>query len=183
MLPDLEGDNAVIRWFSNNAPIRVKFKVLLVIYTTVALSGIVTTYLAAITPPEQAGIYPYIGGVMALLTVATALISGKVIGNPYVATVVRTEALAAGDFASPILFTDHRDCVGRLATALSTFRDNAQEIAAARAARKSSCRRSAPVSAGSPRAISADISTTPFPRITNNCVATITRRSTHSAMR
>ena len=136
MLPDMEGDNAVLRWFSKNAPIRVKFMVLLVVYATVALSGVVTTYLAAVTPPEHAGIFPYVAGVMALVTIATALVSGKVICDPYVATVVRTEALAAGELASPILFTDHGDCVGRLATALSTFRDNAQEIAAARAAQE-----------------------------------------------
>ena len=136
MLPAMEGDNAVISWFSNDAPIRVKFRVLLVIYTIVALSGIATTYLAAITPPEQATIYPYIGGVMALLTIGTSIVSSRAICDPYVTTVLRTEALAAGDLSSPILFTDHRDCVGRLGRALSIFRDNAQEITNARAAQE-----------------------------------------------
>ncbi|WP_267382439.1 MULTISPECIES: methyl-accepting chemotaxis protein [unclassified Sphingomonas] len=121
-------------WFSKTAPIRTKFKVLLCIYTTIALSGMATTYLAAITPPEQAGRYTIIGVVMVLLTIATTLWSAQAISDPYVTTVVRMEGLAAGDLISPIEHTDHRDCVGRLTVAMGTFRDNAQHIADARAA-------------------------------------------------
>jgi methyl-accepting chemotaxis protein len=48
------------------------------------------------------------------------------IAGPYVTTVVRMEALAAGDLSSPIRFTDYEDCVGRLTRAMFTFRDSAQ---------------------------------------------------------
>ena len=47
--------------------------------------------------------------------------------DPYVNTVVRMEALAAGDLESPIAYTDYNDCVGRMAKAMFTFRDTAQE--------------------------------------------------------
>jgi methyl-accepting chemotaxis protein len=121
-------------WFSKTAPIRTKFKVLLCIYTAVALGGMATTYFAAITPPEQAGRYTIIGAVMVLLTMATTLWSAKAISDPYVTTVVRMEGLAAGDLTTPIQHTDHRDCVGRLTVAMGTFRDNAQHVADARTA-------------------------------------------------
>jgi methyl-accepting chemotaxis protein len=38
------------------------------------------------------------------------------------------EALAAGDATSPIAYTDHTDCVGRMTKAMATFRDNAAEV-------------------------------------------------------
>lgn len=38
---------------------------------------------------------------------------------------VRMEALAAGDFSSPIAFVDHADCVGRICRGMSGFRDAA----------------------------------------------------------
>jgi methyl-accepting chemotaxis protein len=49
----------------------------------------------------------------------------EAIAGPYVTTVVRMEALAAGDLASPIQFTTYRDCVGRLTKAMFTFKEAA----------------------------------------------------------
>lgn len=51
----------------------------------------------------------------------------KAIADPYVTTVVRMEALAAGDLDSEILFTEYQDCVGRLTRAMHSFRDAALE--------------------------------------------------------
>jgi methyl-accepting chemotaxis protein len=46
---------------------------------------------------------------------------------------VRMEGLAAGDLDAPIAFTQHKDCVGRLARAMHTFRDDAAAKIAAEA--------------------------------------------------
>jgi len=51
--------------------------------------------------------------------------------DPYVATVVRMEALARGDLDSPIRYTEHSDCVGRMTKAMDVFRANALEVAKA----------------------------------------------------
>ncbi len=61
------------------------------------------------------------------------LVSGSLICTPYVNTVLRMEALAAGDTKSPIAYTDYRDCVGRMTKAMSVFRDNADKIEASAA--------------------------------------------------
>ncbi|WP_245824994.1 methyl-accepting chemotaxis protein [Sphingomonas azotifigens] len=60
----------------------------------------------------------------------------RAICDPYVTTVVRMEALAAGDLESEIRFTDYSDCVGRMTKAMFTFRDAAlvqQQMAATQA--------------------------------------------------
>ena len=119
-------------WFRNDAPIHIKFRILILIYSATAIGSIVATCFAVIMPGDQPAMYPAIVAAMAAVTIATAVYSAKAISTPYVTTVLRTEALAAGDLTSPILFTDHRDCVGRLTTAISVFRDIAQEIASPR---------------------------------------------------
>ncbi len=130
----LQGEVDVLNWFANNAPIRTKFRVLAVLYTLVSVGGIATTYLAAMSDPAEAMTLVWAGVGLAALTVVISMVSGKLISDPYVTTVVRTEALAAGDLASPIQFTDHGDCIGRLTKALAVFRDNAQLVEEARAA-------------------------------------------------
>jgi methyl-accepting chemotaxis protein len=86
--------------------------------------------LTAIAP-----IATLIGGANAAITlggIATLIAAGMgawfriAIAGPYVATVVRMEALATGDLTSPIEFTDYRDCVGRMTKAMFAFRDSAQ---------------------------------------------------------
>jgi methyl-accepting chemotaxis protein len=63
------------------------------------------------------------------LTVATVLTAKTLICDPYVTTVLRMEALAVGDTTSDIQFQDHtRDCVGRMARAMNTFRDTAVKV-------------------------------------------------------
>ena len=57
--------------------------------------------------------------------VAAGFAFGRIIAVPYVAIVERMESLAAGDLESPIPFTQHLDCVGRIAKAIVSFRDSA----------------------------------------------------------
>ncbi|HEY1124283.1 MAG TPA: methyl-accepting chemotaxis protein [Sphingobium sp.] len=108
-------------WFEKTAPIRSKFGALLVVHT--CLSAI---SLFAIVLAWQG--FPYIGlglglGALALTVLAVQVAKG-LICNPYVNTVLRMEALAAGDTQSPIAYTDHQDCVGRMTKAMEVFRDN-----------------------------------------------------------
>lgn len=60
-----------------------------------------------------------------LLTITVMLNAKRMICDPYIATVERTEGLASGDLDSPIGRTDYSDCVGRLSRALNVFRDQA----------------------------------------------------------
>ncbi len=110
-----------MHWFQATAPIRQKlyiaFSSLIGVMTLVAL-------IAFLAPPMIA--LPLV----ALLIGGAAIQCARyraAIADPYVSTVVRMEALAAGDLASPIQFTDYQDCVGRMTKAMHTFRDNAVE--------------------------------------------------------
>ena len=123
-------------WFEKTAPIRTKFKVLLGVHGTVAAAGVATTYLAAQANPTEAMVYLAIAGTLFVLTVITVLASGKMITDPYVATVARMEGLAAGDLATPIAYTHYRDCVGRMTRAMEVFKQNAEDIQTAAAAQK-----------------------------------------------
>jgi methyl-accepting chemotaxis protein len=114
----------MLEWFEKEAPIRSKFKALLAVHTGLAGIGVATTGLAL------AGSLPatvLLGGAGFAFagTIATVLLASRLISTPYVDTVLRMEALAAGDTHSEIRYTDHRDCVGRMTRAMATFRDSA----------------------------------------------------------
>ena len=113
-------------WFTRQAPIRVKFKALLVVHTLWGVCGVGATVLAAMGM-STAG-YALAAAALAG-AIATVVTSGKLICDPYVDTVVRMEGLAAGDLDSHIAYSDHTDCVGRMVTAMNTFRDNARAVA------------------------------------------------------
>lgn len=121
----------MLDWFEKSAPIRTKFKALLGVHTAIASTGVVTTWLAGGSPA-------LVGGAAAACaaTAITVLVSGKRVCDPYVNTVVRMEALAAGDTETPIQYTDYTDCVGRMTKAMSAFRDNAVEVQRNRAAQE-----------------------------------------------
>ncbi|RXR28762.1 methyl-accepting chemotaxis protein [Sphingobium fluviale] len=113
-------------WFKRQAPIRVKFKALLIIHTLWGICGVGATVLAGMGM-TSAG---YALAAVALSgAIASVIISGKLICDPYVDTVVRMEGLAAGDLESHIAYSDHADCVGRMVAAMGTFRDNARVVA------------------------------------------------------
>ncbi|MBB3694151.1 methyl-accepting chemotaxis protein [Sphingomonas sp. BK580] len=124
----------MIAWFAQHAPVRTKFKVLLVIQIVVASLSVAAVYAAAMTPPDRVWSVMAWGCGLVLVPVLLTWWSGRVISDPYVATVVRMEGLAAGDLTSPIRRTEHRDCVGRMTRAMEVFRANAEAVQRSNAA-------------------------------------------------
>ena len=113
----------MMTWYREAAPIRQKLFVTFCIMTAlVAVGGLGATLATWIAGPV-------VGIGVAAASAAVTAIAGAwfraAIADPYVTTVVRMEALAAGDLSSPIQFTDYADCVGRMTTAMFTFRDTA----------------------------------------------------------
>jgi hypothetical protein len=108
----------MLNWFEKSAPIKLKFKVLLVILGLFTAGGIATTYLAALADPAQVHVYLAVACVLTALTMATVFVAGKLISDPYVATVVRMEGLAAGDLTTPIANTAIRGSQTKAASAI-----------------------------------------------------------------
>jgi methyl-accepting chemotaxis protein len=108
-----------VNWFEAVAPIRLKTKIAFGSLT--ALTGV--TALSAVFGSAVATLC------LGLAATALSAVLGarfrRAICDPYVATVVRMEGLAAGDLNSPIAFTDYKDCVGRMTGAMFTFRSTA----------------------------------------------------------
>ncbi|WP_298191181.1 methyl-accepting chemotaxis protein [Novosphingobium sp.] len=112
----------MLEWFEKRAPIRSKFIALLSVHLGLVASAGLGTALAL----AGFGMVALLAPAAALaLTAIVVLQARRMICDPYVATVVRTEALAAGDLDRPIDHTDYGDCVGRLSRALGVFRDQA----------------------------------------------------------
>ena len=108
-----------MNWFRCHAPIRLKLKI--AFGSLVAVMAVVAL-VAMLLPPLFAA--PLVAVLIAGAAVQ-AMRYRSAIADPYVSTVVRMEALAAGDLDSAIAFTDYQDCVGRMTRAMLTFRDNA----------------------------------------------------------
>ncbi len=109
----------MLHWLEVKAPIREKLKV-----TFGAMIGImvVLAVLNLVLPHwVMLGLNVV---VIASAFVLTRMFS-RVIADPYVATVVRMEGLAAGNLAAPIAYTDYQDCVGRISRGMLVFRDAA----------------------------------------------------------
>ncbi|MBB4154345.1 methyl-accepting chemotaxis protein [Sphingomonas jinjuensis] len=122
----------MFRWFEKDAPIKLKFKVLLIVQALMSAGGMACTFAAGLAEPAQ-GIY-FVAAAAVVSTIAIAILglAGKVISDPYVATVVRMEGLAAGDLTTPIHNTEFKDCIGRISRAMEVFRTNAEQIRQAR---------------------------------------------------
>ncbi|WP_342249020.1 methyl-accepting chemotaxis protein [Sphingomonas sp. OTU376] len=108
-------------WFREKAPIRQK--TLVAFGSLVALIALLG--LVALARGEFVT-----AGLSACVALGAAILSAhyrKAICDPYVDTVVRMEGLAAGDLSSPIAYTSHEDCVGRMTRAMFTFRDTAEK--------------------------------------------------------
>jgi len=108
-----------MEWFKTVAPIRTK---LLVAFGSLASLPLFICLIGLIMgnmPMAVAGL------VSALVAVPLGAFYRRHIADPYVITTVRMEALAEGDLASPIAFTDQADCVGRICRGMSGFRDAA----------------------------------------------------------
>jgi len=120
----------MLRWFSNDAPIRAKFTVLIVLFTI--YTGVAALYpLARGEGGDFSSAHTWMPIAAMIATLITALAAKKMICDPYVTTVVRMEALAAGDLTSTIHHTENRDCVGRMTKAMAIFQDNAAKVAKA----------------------------------------------------
>jgi methyl-accepting chemotaxis protein len=125
-----------MKWYVQKAPVRLKLAIAFAVqFALVALAGT----LVGTEGGTGAG-----HAIFAAVLVASAIagiVCRAAIANPYVATVERMEALAADDITTPINFTAHTDCVGRMTVAMETFRKSAvarreaeAEAAAVRAA-------------------------------------------------
>ncbi|WP_086608163.1 HAMP domain-containing protein [Erythrobacter donghaensis] len=117
----------MLNWFTKDAPIRQKFMVL------AAAGGMLGAVNLLAATLVWLGSAPPLTGVIAALVTITAvtgmlLLARTLICDPYVETVVRMEALAAGDLTSPFPHADHTDCVGPMSTAMTTFRSNAEMV-------------------------------------------------------
>ncbi|HEX8057273.1 MAG TPA: methyl-accepting chemotaxis protein [Novosphingobium sp.] len=121
----------MLNWFEKDAPIRAKFRVLLGTHTALAGIGVTTTVLAGGSPAL------IVTAAASMITTAcVAMIASSRITDPYVNTVVRMEALAAGDTTSPINHTDHKDCIGRMTRAMNEFRSNSTALDGSKVAEK-----------------------------------------------
>ena len=118
-------------WFVADAPIRSKLMIAFsILFALVALQPIAVCFVAPAT-----ALWLGIGSAVVAAILGVAFRRG--IAGPYVTTVLRMEALAAGDLDGPIAFTEHRDCVGRMTKAMFSFRDAAKaQIALNEEARK-----------------------------------------------
>lgn len=125
----------MFNWFKKNAPIRQKFDALFAVHLVLTSVAFLATWFAV------SGTY---SATLCLIMAASAvaanalvdIVAKKLVCDPYVGTVVRMEQLADGDTKSPILFSDHGDCVGRMTKAMGVFRDNLETVEHSTAAQK-----------------------------------------------
>lgn len=106
-------------WYKANAPIRRKLSIAFGSMTAL----LIVSAGVQIVLPERYSVT--LAGACVALSIVLGFLFRKAIADPYVTTVLRMEALAAGDLAAPIEFTAYTDCVGRLTKAMHGFRDAA----------------------------------------------------------
>ncbi|WP_313536095.1 methyl-accepting chemotaxis protein [Sphingomonas sp.] len=109
----------MLHWLEVKAPIREKLKV-----TFGAMIGIMVV-LAVLNLVLPHWVMLGLNGVVIATAFVLTRMFARVIADPYVATVVRMEGLAAGDLAAPIAHTNYEDCVGRISRGMLIFRDAA----------------------------------------------------------
>ena len=109
----------MLHWLEVKAPIREKLKVafgsMIGIMTILAVLNLVLPHWVML-------------GLNVVVIAAGFVLTrtfSRIIADPYVATVVRMEGLAAGNLAAPIAHTEYEDCVGRISRAMLVFRDAA----------------------------------------------------------
>jgi methyl-accepting chemotaxis protein len=111
----------MLTWFREYAPIYRKLSIVFSLYAGMLGLCCVSELLVV------EGILTQLAAVafcttLTLVAVITGFILREAIAGPYVATVMRMEALAAGNTESAIRYTGHKDCVGRMTRAMFTFR-------------------------------------------------------------
>ena len=141
MVAPVSGDT-MIAWFREKAPIRQKLRIAFGLLGVVSLVSLAYTcgrehaiaqalhdpaHRAILAGEASRALMALIGQTTLLLALGLFLINA--IASSFEATVVRMEALAAGDVESPVKYVDNADCVGRMARAMQTFKMNAVERA------------------------------------------------------
>jgi methyl-accepting chemotaxis protein len=121
-------------WYVKAAPIRRKLTIAFSLFVSltggVAAAAAYETYRAGLNAglaAEGLQRIEQVGGVAVLLGALLGIWLNKAISDPIVNTVVRLEGLAAGDLDSPVLYTDYRECVGRMTRAMDKFKADALE--------------------------------------------------------
>ena len=117
----------MLAWFETVAPIRQKFSFLLKALVFAASLNFVGIALAWTFPELALALSLGFAVLSAALVMTITVMAGERICTPYVNTVLRMEALAAGDITSPIQYMHHADCVGRMTKAMSTFRNSIEK--------------------------------------------------------
>ncbi len=122
----------MLTWFTKHAPIRRKFTVMTAGLAAIGLANLIAAALVA-----GGALAPWTGALVAGLGLAATLggmlLAKELVCRSYVETVVRMEAMAAGDLTAPVRRIDHTDCVGRMTRAMDTFRANALRVKEAEA--------------------------------------------------
>ncbi|KPF62449.1 chemotaxis protein [alpha proteobacterium AAP81b] len=113
-------------WYREIAPIRQKMLINVIVMTMLSTLAAVGGSLGTVFGGLAIGLG--LGLLAAILSLIIGTMFRAAVSDPYVATVVRMEALAAGDLTSPIEFTNYQDCVGRLTRAMFSFRDAAIKL-------------------------------------------------------
>ena len=125
----------MFEWFEKTAPIKTKFKALMLVQFALGSMCVFCSRLNAMGLAEN-----WVATTLAigffLLSTSVLYVAARLICNPYVTMVERVEGLANGDTASTIRFMEYQDCVGRMSRALTKFRDNMVEIENTRAAQQ-----------------------------------------------
>jgi methyl-accepting chemotaxis protein len=114
-------------WFEKSAPIRIKFRAMMIAQAILATIGTAVIAFEGVSQTALIVCMAVFGATILVIQLASVRIC-----TPYVNTVLRMEALATGDVDSPFSYTDYTDCVGRMTKAMSTFRDNAVEVQTSR---------------------------------------------------
>ncbi|OYX60807.1 MAG: hypothetical protein B7Y89_15340, partial [Novosphingobium sp. 32-60-15] len=114
-------------WFETIAPIRQKFGFLLKTLVFAASLNFVGIGLSRAFPEAGLAVSLGFATLSFALVITIMTIAAERICTPYVNTVVRMEALAAGDTRSPIQYTHHTDCVGRMTKAMTKFSETIEK--------------------------------------------------------
>ncbi|MFC3594368.1 methyl-accepting chemotaxis protein [Novosphingobium piscinae] len=99
---------------------------MLAVHGTLSGLGLIATFAARSAPDSWWPVILAAAGVIATLLAVPTF--SRLVCKPYVDTVVRMEALAAGDIDSPVHYTEHQDCVGRMTKAMAVFAGHSRTI-------------------------------------------------------
>ncbi len=114
----------MLEWFETQAPIREKFRVLLLVLLAASALNLLAVPAIELFPEQAMLAVGAIALVSMGLTFTIMKLAAERVCRPYVETVVRMEAMAAGDTDTLIRYTHHNDCVGRMTKAMETFRQS-----------------------------------------------------------